>query len=262
MEKNKKMPELIIHKSQDTLNSIKNIIQKEQSGAYLRFGDGDFFLANNQNDKLQYATTNIATEMRQTISINGPHILKSIPLYCDKYKMNEPGMFSGNHLISNQFADQLLSIATKYWGQPITDVYSHAALHYTAIHDVPTCISFLHFLKKTKNKLLIGNENVPDDILRLLFENYKYIPTPDKNAYEQINEIENTFKNLIDNSTYTVVITFMGCSGRILQKRIWNSYKNVFLYDFGSLMDGLCGWKTRGWIKLTNFNSNSILTKI
>ena len=51
----------------------------------------------------------------------------------------------------------------------------------------------------------------------------------------------------------------MGCSGRAMQKRIWDNYNNVFLFDFGSLMDALCGDKTRAWIELTNFDKSTIL---
>ena len=51
----------------------------------------------------------------------------------------------------------------------------------------------------------------------------------------------------------------MGCSGRALQKRLWNNLDNVFLFDFGSLMDAICGWPTRQWIDLTHFDTKQFL---
>ena len=54
----------------------------------------------------------------------------------------------------------------------------------------------------------------------------------------------------------------MGCSGRVLQKRLYNNHDNIFVFDFGSLMDALCGWNTRAWIELTNFDKDKILEKI
>ena len=47
----------------------------------------------------------------------------------------------------------------------------------------------------------------------------------------------------------------MGCSGRVLAKRLYNNVENIFLFDFGSLMDILCGWDTRAWISL---NKNKV----
>ena len=54
----------------------------------------------------------------------------------------------------------------------------------------------------------------------------------------------------------------MGCAGRILQKRLWHKLDNVFLFDFGSLIDAICGWKTRAWIKLTHFDSEAFIKKL
>jgi hypothetical protein len=52
----------------------------------------------------------------------------------------------------------------------------------------------------------------------------------------------------------------MGCSGRVLQKRLWNKLDNVFLFDFGSLLDALCGWDTRAWIKLSKFDAKKFIS--
>lgn len=251
-----------INKSVETLNKIRSIIQKKESGAYLRFGDGDFMLAENRNDKMQSANTKLSFEMREAIGLNGENILKSIPLYCQKYGMNETHMFFGNHLLEESSCDLLLNIAKKYWNEDITEVYSHVALHYTSTHDVAECISFLKFLKNN-NHILIGNHNVPVNILDKLFgRNYKWIKTPDKNSYSAIDQLEMTFDQMVNDNEYTVVTTFMGCSGRVMQKRIWNKHKNLFLFDFGSLMDAVCNWKTRGWINLTKFDSVQFLERL
>lgn len=251
-----------VNKSVETLNKIRSIIQKKEPGAYLRFGDGDFMLAENRNDKMQTANTKLSLEMREAIGINGKNILKSIPLYCEKYGMNETHMFFGNHLLEESSCDLLLNIAKKYWNEDITDVYSHVALHYTSTSSIDECISFLNFLK-LNNHIIIGNQNVPVEILKKLFGNdYRWIKTPDRNSYVDIDRIESEFDQVIDDSKYTVVTTFMGCSGRVMQKRIWSKHKNLFLFDFGSLMDAMCNWKTRGWINLTNFNHKNFLERI
>ena len=251
-----------VYKSSETLTTIQSIIHKNESGIYLRFGDGDYMLAENKNDKMQIADNNLSIEMRESIGINGKNVLKSIPLYCEKYGMKEKYMFPGNHLLDEGVCNNLLAIANKYWNGDITDVYSHVALHYTSTHSIHECISFLNFLK-LNNHIIIGNQNVPEEILKKLFGNdYRWIKTPDKNSYFDIDRIESEFDRVIDDSKYTVVTTFMGCSGRVMQKRIWSKHKNLFLFDFGSLMDAVCNWKTRGWIHLTNFNHKNFLERI
>ena len=54
----------------------------------------------------------------------------------------------------------------------------------------------------------------------------------------------------------------MGCSGRALMKRLWNKFDKVFFFDFGSLLDALCGWNTRAWIELTNFEHKKFIEKL
>ncbi len=66
----------------------------------------------------------------------------------------------------------------------------------------------------------------------------------------------------MDDSEYSVVVTSMGCSGRAMQKKIWDNHDNYFLFDFGSLMDALCGWETRAWIEMSNFNREEFIKKI
>lgn len=250
-----------IYKSKETIYRIKKTISENKSGAYLRFGDGDFLLAEGAQDKMQNPSEKLSFEMRESIGINGENIFKSIPLYCSKYGMDEPNMKNGTFLLSSEDADKLLSIAKKYWGGEIKDVYSHVALHYTSVFDEDVCLEFLRFLKNVDNIVLIGNENVPDEIKISLFgSNRPHIKTTPKNAYENIDRVETELKSVIGNE-YTVIVTFMGCSGRVLQKRLYNTYDNVFLFDFGSLMDAVCGWVSRTWIRQTNVN-NSILEKI
>ena len=87
-----------------------------------------------------------------------------------------------------------------------------------------------------------------------------FIRTPSQNSFTQFEEIYDEFvKSINKDKDYSINVTSMGCSGRAMQKRIWDNYNNVFLFDFGSLMDALCGDQTRAWIELTNFDKNSIL---
>ena len=56
----------------------------------------------------------------------------------------------------------------------------------------------------------------------------------------------------------------MGCPGRILQKRILKKGFNVYLFDFGSLLDAFNNDNTRLWIDLAGGAENlkNILNKL
>ena len=86
------------------------------------------------------------------------------------------------------------------------------------------------------------------------------MPTPAKNSYDEIDRIEEEcLVKLAGIDGYKIVVTSMGCSGRALQKRLWNKQDNIFLFDFGSLMDAICGWGTRDWINLTHFDTQEFM---
>jgi hypothetical protein len=253
---------LTFHKSAETLHSITSIINKEQKGAYLRFGDGDVNLARGENELLQSANSKLSVEMREAFALSGPTILKSLPLHCREFGGYEPGMFPGNHEWTYDQSVDLLNKITPYW-HPINDVYAQAALHYTACYQESVALRFLNFLS-SKNILIVGNKNIPKEIRDLLFsQNRSFIGTPDRQSYTDIDRIEaECMHHLKNQNGYTVVIIAMGCSGRVLQKRLWQSCDNLFLFDFGSLMDALCGWDTRAWISLSNFDATQFKKKI
>lgn len=252
------------YKSEETLNKILEIISNNKRGGYFRFGDGDINLAIGLNDMLQNANSEISMEMKESISIIDENVLKTLPLYCVKYDGIEPGMFPGNHETTNDWADDIVRKAIPIWGSELIDVYSHAALHYLATYKEEIAIDFLKKIKD-KVKIFIGNENIPIEILKLITSDDCYfIKTPPRNSYSKINEIEKEFDMISSkiNLDYYVTITSMGCSGRIMQKRIYNKNINTFLFDFGSLLDAMCGWNTRAWIELTKFDSNNFNKKL
>ena len=246
-----KFPNLKYHKSKETLDKIQTLITNKQKGVYLRFGDGDINLALGQHDMLQSANPRLQQEMVEAFLINHP-IGK------------EPGMNIHNHEASLPWVLDVLEKAQPVWGAPIGDIYTHVALHYTSTSEPEICINFLRFLKQAPCFLFVGNQNIPLDIRELLFgSECKYVPTPPVASYGEIARIE---KDCIDaigsDDSYKVIVIAMGCSGRALQKRLWHRYNNVFLFDFGSLLDALCGWNTRAWIEGSGFDANSFINQL
>lgn len=254
---------LHFHKSQETLAHITNIIKCKKKGAYLRFGDGDVNLAMGQTDLYQRPNPLLQQEMIEAFAINGPTVLKALPLHCAEFGGLERGMFPGNHESNYELSSNLLRKVVPFWNCEIGDVYTPVALHFCATNHQATCIRFLRFLKQHRC-ILVGNQHIPPELRNLLFGlDCIFIPTPDNNSYTQIDRIEqDCLAAAALSSEYTIIVTSMGCSGRVLQKRLWRKLDNVFLFDFGSLMDALCGWNTRTWIELSNFDARSFMNML
>lgn len=243
-------PKLVFHQTIPTLEKIKQTIINKEKGMYLRFGDGDVNLAECVYDSYQEPRQDLAKEMREAFALNGPTILKTLPLYCPELNGVEEGMFPGNCLTDIDWCLQILKRSQKFWNAEITDVYSHAAIRFAFVQYPDLCIEFSKFLKQQNCCLLVGNKNIPDSVRSDLFgPQCHFVPTPDRNSYSEIDRIERECLEKISNDdTYKIIIISMGCSGRVLGKRLWKKLDHIFLFDYGSLMDAFCGLATRDWI--------------
>ena len=251
------------HKSRKTLEHIMSLIAQKKKGVYLRFGDGDVSLAMNRPDMLQKQSPSLCQEMREAFALHGNNILKCLVLTCPSVGL-EPGMFPGKFASNDVLAANLLQEAQQVWGGPIKDVYSPVAMHYCATDDTDFALRFLRFLKSCKHTILVGNKNIPMHIKNTLFGSHcRFVKTLSTNAYLEMDRIESECKAILEKSTaYQVVILAMGCSGRALQKRLWKQFDNIFIFDFGSLMDALCGWDTRAWISLSKFDKDDFFNRL
>lgn len=252
-------PACLFFNTGETLHTIRNIIAQKTKGAYLRFGDGDVYLANGIADMLQKPTYSLSREMQEAFAIEGETVLKTLPIHNKKWKTVEKNMFYNNHESTLKACKYFFKSIQQFTGYRTNRIYSTVALHYQATYYPEACASFLRFLKKN-HCILIGNKNIPREIIDLLFGvGTSHIPTPDNNSYTEIDRIEKeALQALAVDNQYTVIVTAMGCSGRILQKRLWHQCANVFLFDFGSLLDALCGWNTRAWIPLSHFDKDKL----
>jgi hypothetical protein len=247
---------LTFHKSEETLFKIVDIIGKKEKGVYLRFGDGDVLLANGIDDSLQTSNPSLQQEMREAFALNGPNVLKCLPLGCAEFGGLEKGMFEGNHGVPYARCVDMINLAKPIWNGEITDVYSMTALAYCSSSNRDLCVNFLKFLKASHCTLFVGNCHVSPYIRELLFGSQcQFVPSPSTHSYGEIDRIEQECIEKLENEKgYKIVITAMGCSGRVLQKRLWNRFDHIFLFDFGSLMDAICGLATRNWISLVHFD--------
>ena len=250
-----------IKSSLDTINEIRNTIDNKQKGAYLRFGDGDIYLMLSRNELLQKASKEMTTEMKEAMMLNVGSLHKGIPIHSKLFGFEE-GMKENMHLLSDSDAIKYLTVTYKYLD--IKNIYTPVALHYLATFNKEICVNFLYFLRNT-NPVFVGNHKIKIDLLNKLFGDI-HIKTPSDNSYMEIDRIEDELIAVLKNSEdkFKVVVVAMGCAGRILQKRILKKGFNVYLFDFGSLLDAFNNENTRFWIDLAGGTDNlkNILNKL
>jgi hypothetical protein len=114
-------------------------------------------------------------------------------------------------------------------------------------------VDFLVSLRNARPVAFVGNKNVPRALLQALFgHQVLHIPTPPSDAYLHIDRLHAELLEHLAAQDLSgqvragaaVVVTFAGSTGLALQYRLRE--QNVFTFDFGSLLDALCEWETRG----------------
>lgn len=169
-------------------------------------------------------------------------------------------MFVGNHLSTDKTANGLLQYVFPFFVG--YQIYSPIALHYAATYYPTVANNFLKELKK-QTILFIGNKNTPEEIVAKLFGGVKHIKTPEKNSYDAIDVIAKEAESILQNEKqFGVIIISMGEGGRILIKRLYKNNYNVYYFDFGSLLDGICGDQTRTWLKKADIDYETVLKEL
>src|SRR5689334_18970954 len=144
-----------------TLEVIQNFIEENKPGAYMRFGDGDIFVATGKNALLHTSTKQLREEMKESFSMKGPDIIKALSIHSEIYG-SEKEMYVGNLMLKDSTINDMLRYAHPFFvGQQI---YSPIALHYAAIYYPEIANQFLKVLKK-QTVLFIGNENTPEEVV-------------------------------------------------------------------------------------------------
>ncbi len=251
-------------RSVETLNVLKQLMLNKKKGALLRFGDGDLALAHGARSGTHEISINLQNEMREAFGMNDPYILKTLPLLCHEHGGPEAKMFYVDQELHENNCIEVRDEAQKIWGQEIDLLYSPVALAYTAVFEPDLCRDFLLFLREQNCALFVGNEDIPERMVELLFGKCRIVKTPARSAYEKINTIEQNCLAQISakSDTYRIVILSCGNTGRVLIKRLWPKLENIFFFDMGSLMDALCGWPIRQWIRREWFDHESFLNPL
>jgi len=242
----------------DTINTILYFILNKKPGMYLRFGDGDFNLAEHKNDMLALANANIQELILKSMSLRDDRILICIPHHCKVINTLEEGMYPGNHEYPYEYIERFIRILKSITQNLPNKIYTNIGLSYCSVY-YPDLIINLHKEIKKHNIIYIGNYLYSDEFLKKLFgENVLRINTNSNNAFDQKNFVFNELNKVIEekfiNYEYYVIIIAAGCASRAFASVIYENYflnkPNFFLFDYGSLLDYLYGLNTRAYMDL------------
>lgn len=254
----------------NTLQKVLSDIRAKRPGLYLRFGDGDYNLANGENDMLATATPSLQLWMRRAMSLSGDSILLCMPHHCRELGTLEEGMCGGNHEVPMSYIQKF--IGTLYPLRPSLPktIYTNVALGYCASHD-PELVLEVHRELKRHPILYIGNEMYSKEFLQKLFgAEVDTIYMNQRDAYFQHDHLFYNFERLYQDKysflDYFVVIMASGCAGRAFSAELHDRYfprkENFYVFDYGSLLDYLWGYNSRAYMDIDPPKAQYILQNL
>lgn len=254
----------------NTINTVYDFISNKKPGMYLRFGDGDFNLAENKSELLAVANPEIAELMLRAMSIRDERVLICIPHHCKQIDTLEDGMYPGNHEYTIDYIVRFINILKRRTQTLPNLIYTNVALSYCSVHFPDTVINIHKEIKKY-NVIYIGNYLYSDMFLQKLFgNNVTRINTNSNNAFNQktlvFNELNKLILEKFSNYEYYIIVIAAGCASRAFSSLIYDTHfvnnPNFFLFDYGSLLDYLYGLNTRAYMDLMPPKKDYILDNI
>jgi hypothetical protein len=250
-----------------TVELLIDILENKKFGMYLRFGDGDFNLANGEGDMLANPSVELQELMQESMKINDNSVMICVPNHNRELNTLEEGMYPGNHEYSFESVIKYLKFLQHIRGNIPYNIYTNVALSYCGSH-YPHLVVNIHKQIKKYPVIFIGNYKYKIDFLQKLFGNLDIIPTNSRDSFLQFNdvflELDNLYNNKYKDLEYFVIIMAAGCAGRGFSGKIYNKYKtrNYFVFDYGSLLDFLNNDISRAYMELDPPKADYILSNI
>ena len=241
-------------KAKSVYESLKTIEQKLESNDrlfYCRFGDGEIYILDGGYTKDHTYNPQLTEAMHQVWNIDDPNFLKGVAVIYPK----ESGMIKQ---VFAPFSDtpHLEEILLAKGAKPGTVYENFIVFHYLSLFDPERMVTFLNTYVRPKKKMFIGSSD-PEAMKYLFGEIDYYIQTPNKNAFESIDEwYPEVLKHI---NKVEMVLPCTGASTKVVMARLWDlGYKGHCL-DMGSVADVTQLRGTRGWIRLLGHRSQKIL---
>lgn len=240
----------IIQSPAETLSACMKILEETKPGAYCRFGDGEIYLMNGRRDREQAMDPGLRQELKLVLQVIDKPFLKALAIHSDQFGL-EPHMTDGVHRWPDRKAKKLLFLCYEHFiGQRI---YSAVALHYALVYQRGMAVEFLMSIGEHR-PIFVGGEHNSEDVIRRLFNASALVKTPSRNGYAAIDRVESELINEIEarNGRYTVVVLACGASGKALIGRLYGKYKNLFMFDAGSIVEVFQGETKWLWVSIAN----------
>ena len=244
--------------TKNTLTAITDALTRRVDGGYLRFGDGDTYIAEGKPDKYQVSNSAIQKEMIEAFALESDNLYKAFPHHTHT-KRREPLMEPGNMIFSDELFSHMVTNVSKFWSLA-GNVYSAVALHQQLNENPDLLIEFFN-LCKTFNVVFVGNKKFDKPSVKCLFgESVEFIDTLPRDAYKEIDKLEKTIIKSAD--TYKLYVMCSGMTSRILTKRLVNKVPGFF-FDIGSVIDVFLAAPRldRTWLRITDAAKNAKYVK-
>jgi hypothetical protein len=266
------MSSVVFVDTKNTLDTILESILNKQGGMYLRFGDGDYKLAMGQDDMLAKSTNSLQKWMIRAMQLDDKSIMLCLPHHCKELNTLEKGMCGGNHeYIFDVHVTHFLNILKHLrQGNLPNKLYTNVALSYNSYHN-PARVIEVHRALQKNCIVFWGNSSYPDDFIKKLFGSDTFrINTPVRDSFfkhdEVFAEFDTLYKTNLATKEYFIIVMAAGCAGRAFSAELYDTYyvqkQNFFVFDYGSLIDYLSGYKSRAYMDIEPPNSEYILSNM
>lgn len=253
----------VMYSPEETLRLLISKLAKRHSGSYLRFGDGDMFMAAGKNDKFQQVDLRLSKLL--TLALKGSADVYDIaaPFHSGKIDTLSEGMGPGLFEFEWPKVRGLLSQFSELReSDDLGEILSPVALHWTAIHRPHLAIAILQIIK-VNLVAFIGNVQQEGKLFSTLFGTPALVRTPTRNAFEEYDSIlEKSYEILRKGAKSGIVVIAAGVTGRALAVELHTRFPMYYYFDFGSLLDALYGLDTRTWIRTNQTKINDFRTLI
>jgi len=228
--------------TQETLNALEHQLDTQDRVMYMRFGDGEIFMATGGGNCEHRFSEGQKKEMIEAINLSDTRIIKGVS---GGYPL-EDGMKDG---LFGKMANmpELVETFRKVLTTNETTFYSPVMFHYLIVFQPERFERFVNQYIRGKRIMYIGSRSLQN--MNLLFGNIKYhIQIPNKNAYDSIEKIWENVESKLNG--IDVCILAAGSASNIIQKRIWSAGYKVHALDFGSICDVLETDNTKTWLRM------------
>lgn len=239
------------YNSIESLKILRERLEQSERVFFTRFGDNDIMMMMGTDqhrrplnrpmggNKTIFSFA-LQLEMTQSYKIQDINYLKGASTRWDK----EPMMTEGFHepfKHSNVMISALQKLTNdKKFLLPV--LFQYLIIARPKIFD-----NFVESYIAPHEKLFIGCVD-PKYVQKIIGKVNHYVNVPDKNAYGSINSWYPQVQKIIDTKNVKVIIPNAGQATRVIQKRLWETNKNLWSFDMGSIFDA---WNpTRTWLRM------------